>query len=96
MLLTRPRTHKPIVVMRKQCPLCSYSDRSRATAQNIAMGQGPTSKLLFDYLIGHRQQAVGCRDPQGFRRPEVEHEHEFAGLLNRQVRRLLAAENFAA
>ena len=41
-LWIRPSTHKPGGVMRlKQCLLCPYSDRLRAAAQYVAMGQNP-------------------------------------------------------
>ncbi|MEY9158487.1 hypothetical protein ABIG04_006797 [Bradyrhizobium japonicum] len=51
---TRPCTHKPGGVMRlKQCLLCPYSDRLRAAAQYVAMGQQATEAALTR-LVGSR------------------------------------------
>jgi len=55
----RPCTHKPGGVMRlKQCLLCSYSNRLRAAAQYVAMGQARKS---LDHSTGSRRQVVEQR-----------------------------------
>jgi hypothetical protein len=50
---------------------------------------------LFDHLVGERQQFVGHFKAERLRGSEIDHEVKFGGLLDRQVRWLLAFENTA-
>ena len=50
-------------------------------------------QLLFDDLVGEREQIVGDFDTERLRGLEVDNEFEFCGVLNRQIRWLGAFEN---
>jgi hypothetical protein len=48
------------------------------------------SRRPFDHLVGERQQLVGHFKAERLRRPEIDYQLKFRGLLDRQVGRLLA------